>query len=280
MKKILSLGAIMLLLGLAIAPSIHIDIAKASATEEALIDFTIDVCGINGIKPQTFKLTEQQFNDVLKLFDNIKTQLEKIRTTDEAIPIYKEAVIELDKFGLFPDGMIVQEIQNLVTGKNQNIFQKKIYTKLFNKDHILLNELIDERIANLFCLVFAYPNNAYFYIAQLNLLLFIFLYILDEFNLFIPVIILLQEISRWLSENNPFLFSSFVLILGKAVGEHNPSVISLGLLGLDHKSLSNGGMSMLGFTGLKIQYDLHDQYEYQKGFLLGYTPILLDGILF
>jgi hypothetical protein len=47
--------------------------------------------------------------------------LNQTSTREEAVPIFKEAVVELNKYGLLPKGMCVEKAQKLVMGKNNNL---------------------------------------------------------------------------------------------------------------------------------------------------------------
>lgn len=79
-----------------------------------LVKFTTEVCGLNGDR-QTVKLTQQEANEVEALFDLIRNKLNNTESREEAEEIFKDAVVELDKYGLL-GGLSVKQAQRLVTG--------------------------------------------------------------------------------------------------------------------------------------------------------------------
>jgi len=113
MKKYPAVAVVVLFVGIAIAPSINANVSK-----EALVEFTTEVCGLNGGK-QTVKLTQEEAVEVEALFDSIREKLDTTKSRDEAEEIFKEAVIELDKYDLL-GGLSVKQAQKLVTGKYQD----------------------------------------------------------------------------------------------------------------------------------------------------------------
>jgi len=131
MKKLLVFGVIVLFLGLAIAPSINANVSKASIESE-LVEITVEASGIEGATPHTVKLTRQQFAEVEKLFNDIQTKLDGTKTMMDAIPIYYDAVVELNKYGLLPEGMNVDDAQKLVTGEYKHNEQTNLFRETSN----------------------------------------------------------------------------------------------------------------------------------------------------
>ena len=122
MKKLLVFGVIVLFLGVAIAPSINANISKASVDSE-LVEITTEVCGLNGGK-QTVELTQEEAAEVEALFDSIRERLNNTETREEAEQIFKEAVVELDKYGLL-GGLSVKQAQRLAIGSYRNPILKR-----------------------------------------------------------------------------------------------------------------------------------------------------------
>jgi len=113
MKKYLAVIVILLFIGLAVAPSINANVSK-----EHLVEFTTEVCGLNCGK-QTVKLTQEEAEEVEALFDSIRERLNATESRDKAEEIFKEAVVELDKYGLL-GGLSIEQAQKLVTGGYQD----------------------------------------------------------------------------------------------------------------------------------------------------------------
>lgn len=115
-KKSLAVAIILLFIGVAFAPSINANVSK-----NELVEITTEVCGIDGIKPNTVKLTKQESKEVEQLIDDIKSKLDKAETREETVEIFNEAIIELDKYGLL-GGLSIEQAQRHVTSRyNQHI---------------------------------------------------------------------------------------------------------------------------------------------------------------
>jgi hypothetical protein len=117
MKKILVVGIIFLFIGVAIAPSINLSIVKASQDDD-LVEVTTQACGIQGYGNTTVKLTKEHYQNLEQYLVEFRVRLNQTSTREEAIPIFKEAVVELNKYGLLPRGMSVEKAQRLVLGKS------------------------------------------------------------------------------------------------------------------------------------------------------------------
>ena len=92
MKKYLAVVVILLFIGLAFAPSIHANVSKE------MVEFTTEICGLNGGK-QTVKLTQEEAEEVIQLFSSIEEQLNNTNSMEEAVEIFDEAIVELDRYG-------------------------------------------------------------------------------------------------------------------------------------------------------------------------------------
>ncbi|MFA5102853.1 MAG: hypothetical protein WC525_06830 [Candidatus Thermoplasmatota archaeon] len=151
-KKILAVSIILLFLGVAVAPSINLSVATASQ-EDDLVEVTTQAYGIKGYGGTTVELTREQYQNLEEYLVEFRARLNQTSTREEAVPIFKEAVVELDKYGLLPQGMKVTQAQNLVTGVVQNRNIMMIQNKLFSK-----NVVAQETTVNLFCLIAGQTN--------------------------------------------------------------------------------------------------------------------------
>jgi hypothetical protein len=80
------------------------------------------------------KLTRKQYNDLEHYLVEFRARLNKTSTREEAVPIFKEAEVVLNKYGLLPRGMSVKQAQKLVIG-DYKIFQNgDILNTLCNSD--------------------------------------------------------------------------------------------------------------------------------------------------
>jgi hypothetical protein len=154
-RKCLAVGIILLFVGVTIAPTINFNTVKASDDND-LVEVTTQACGLFGFKPQTVKLTRQQYLNIERYMVAFKTRLNQTTTREEAIPIFKEAIVELNVYGLLPKGMSVQRAQRLVTGG----FLNKNYLKL--QENSNYNSSLDRGLLyNRFCLIAGGATNSF-----------------------------------------------------------------------------------------------------------------------
>jgi len=155
MKKILAISIILLFLGISVAPSINQSIVTASQDDD-LIEVTTQACGIQGYKDTTVKLTREQYQSLEQYLVEFRARLNQTSTRDEAIPIFKEAVVELDKYGLLPRGMSVEKAQKLLVSlqynPRMNILERKISNPVFSSNEI----------ENYVCLIVGMSFHTYF----------------------------------------------------------------------------------------------------------------------
>jgi hypothetical protein len=109
--KWFALLGLILFLGVAVAPNIN-----AYVVEDALVDFDVEFYGLG--KKYTVQLTPQKADELKQLLNDIEHQLSVAETREEAEIIFKDAVVELDKYGLL-GGLNVKLAQKLIIGNNR-----------------------------------------------------------------------------------------------------------------------------------------------------------------
>ena len=132
---------VLLFCGLAFAPSIHANVS----TEEELVEVTTEFCGLG--KKHTVQLTQEQADELDQLFDEIKAALDNIETREEAVEIFDEAIVELDKYGLL-GGLSIEQARKLVIGGYQNPKVMKLLEKIYNRKQGIFDEN-----TNILCLI-------------------------------------------------------------------------------------------------------------------------------
>ena len=123
-----------------------------------LVEITTEVCGLPGYKPQTVKLTQEEAKEVDILFGEIRERLNRVKTEEEAMKIYDEAIVELNKYGLLGD-CCIKQIQNLITGRYQNLRELPFLEKKSTKV-----QATEEEINNFLCLMVGQTTNTFFQI--------------------------------------------------------------------------------------------------------------------
>jgi hypothetical protein len=149
-SKSLVFIVVFLFIGIAIAPSINLSVVKAS-NDNDLVEVTTQACGIKGFGNTTVKLTKEQYQNLEQYLVDFRERLNQTTTKEEAAPIFKEAVVELDKYGLLPKEMTIEQAQRLVIGEYQNQRFTKFLEKTYNKNQYSFN-------SNLLCLVAGESN--------------------------------------------------------------------------------------------------------------------------
>jgi len=152
LKKSLVVSVIFLIIGVAVAPSINQSVVTASQDDD-LVEVTSQACGIKGYWDTTVKLTREQYQHLEQYLVEFRARLNQTSSREEAIPFFKEAVVELDKYGLLPKGISVEKAQGLVVGngKSTNIINK-IHNSEISDCHnfycLITGEAEDCRVAN------------------------------------------------------------------------------------------------------------------------------------
>jgi hypothetical protein len=156
MEKILALGIILLFIGVAVAPSINLSVVKAS-NDNDLVEVTTQACGIKGYGDTAVKLTREQYQNLEQYLVDFRARLNQTSIREDAIPIFKDAVVELDKYGLLPKGMSVESAQRLIVDRVINERLMKFVENVYKKNQ----KNIDYGF-NVYCLIFGEGTNTHF----------------------------------------------------------------------------------------------------------------------
>jgi len=260
MKKILiMIGIILLFVGVTIAPTINFNTVKAS-TDDDLVEVTTQACGINGYGNTTVKLTRQQYQNLEQYLVEFRARLNQTSTRDDAVPIFKDAVVELDKYGLLPKGMSVERAQKLVTTYqvHPNV------EKLMNSPKLSLSHL---EFNNVFCLLSMLSvspgGDVTFGLLTLPSVILFMLFTMGMFHfnnlelaMLVAIPLLLSAIvgipSLIFNLVSPLLLWTLVIINSGYKG------LSLGLKGL--QSINENLNYLIGYKGLRLWFPV-SQYD-------------------
>jgi hypothetical protein len=100
-----------------------------------LVEFTTEIYGLPGMKPQTVYLTQEDAEVVDRIFEEIKLQLDEIESREETVEIFNEAIIELDKYGLL-GSLSVEHVQRLVTDRWEISKYVGFLERFYNRNHV------------------------------------------------------------------------------------------------------------------------------------------------
>jgi hypothetical protein len=276
LKKGLAVSVILLFIGLAIAPSINFNTVKAS-DEDDFVEVTSQACGINGYGNTTVKLTREQYQNLEEYLVEFRARLNQTSTREEAVPIFKEAVVELDKYGLLPKGMSVEKVQKLVTTNQAHPdVEKLMNSPKFSLSHLEFN--------NVFCLLSMLSvvpgNDVTFGLLTLPSVILFMIFTMGMFHfnnlelaMLVAIPLLLSVIvgipSLIFNLLSPLLLWAVVIINSGYQG------LSLGLKGL--QPINQNFQFLIGFKGLRIwlpvsQYDRISFYLGQAFATASYVP--------
>ncbi len=158
LKKEISIITVIFLISIGIIPSINQSVVKAS-NDNDLIEVTTQAYGINGYGDTTVKLTREQYQNLERYLVEFRERLNQTTTRDEAVPIFKDAVVELDKYRLLPNGMSVERAQNLVTFSTRKVSQlRPIKPNILRQS----NSLSNNNTIDFLCMIAGESTNTYF----------------------------------------------------------------------------------------------------------------------
>ncbi len=156
-SKILAVGIVVLFLGVGIHPVFAIEdktSAELLTKDDDIIKMPVSIHTSEGIQRHTLELTNQQVEELDKIFDKLKVDLWNSDSHYEVSEVYKEAIVSLSENGLLPDGLSVEEAQELVL---KNTFNQRL-GKLFS---YLFNGLLPKTVKNFICIVAGKSTNTY-----------------------------------------------------------------------------------------------------------------------
>ncbi len=136
-RKGLAVAVIILFLSLAVAPSIN-----ANAVDSELIEIEVELSGSG--RKYTVKLTQQEVDEIELLFDDIEQRVSMVESREEANEIFREAIVQLDAYGLLGD-LSVKRAQQLVIG---NELRQRVLERMDEK----YKDVTDDS-ANYLCLI-------------------------------------------------------------------------------------------------------------------------------
>jgi hypothetical protein len=256
LKKGLAVGIIFLFIGIAVAPSISSTVVKAS-NDNNLIEVTSQACGIKGFGDTIVRLTKEQYRDLEQYLVDFRARLNQTTTREEAVPLFKDAVVELNKYGLLPHGMSVAQAQKLVIG-----IEPSEKTQEFIKKFLKRNQ--SGAPNNTLCLLAGNVDEAWFWslltfssLAAFGFLVFLYFFLQYYFGFqawelfaiaaFIPMVLFIYGLFV-----KPINILSIINFIPSATG----SIYSVGLSGV-YKVNGTFEGDIVGFTGIRIMKLVH-----------------------
>jgi len=245
-KKGLVLIVIFLIVCVSGIPAINGTVIQLPSTsnynDDNLVEISVETYGIGKPVEHKIKLTQEQAKDLKIFLESFQTQINNSASLIETINLYKEAVIELDKYGLLPQDISILEAQKLVIGPYQNPkYVEKIEKFIIDKPEPGAFDIL-----NAFCLVYATFYNLPTIGSGMIFLILALGIFLQEIGLIDPALLpFLFMIFAFYYMAKPLFFWAFF----DADSPHLNEVYSLGLMGFRHDTWYT---TILGFKGLRI----------------------------
>jgi len=254
----LTVGIILLFIGVAIAPSITQCVVTASH-EDDRIAVTTQAYGIQGYGTITVKLSKAQYQDLEQYLADFRQRLNQTTTREEAIPILKEAVVKFDTYGLLPKGMNIEDAQRLVIGENHDTKILQLVSRIGKEKSLNFS-------TNVLCLVAGYSNKTVITTLFQRVTFFNFLLlsnflkkVMTSFALYLLLDIILIEITMFFFAIDTIL--PIVLWSDIYLQSGDGFLYSFGLGGIK-KQVGTLNGQINGFTGIKILLNLNDPFVF------------------
>jgi len=229
-------------------------VGKVSSDDD-LVEIDVEFCGLG--KKHTVQLTQQEADEVELLFADIQSQLENVETREEAEVIFKEAVVELDKYGLLGE-MSIREVQRLVTGGLMNPKFVELIENMYRGNRGIFP-------GNFMCLVAGSTTNSWF--VDIFTLVYFGIGVVS-YLLFAPIFLFLQLLPEEMIERFYDTFSNFVNIVEFLI-------IFLPLLYSMQKPVNIGGIITFGYSWVELSNTIPVYHRPSEGWV---STIGLGGI--
>jgi hypothetical protein len=118
-RKWLAVGIILMFVGVAIAPSININVVKAS-NDNDLVEVTTQAYGVEGFGNTTVRLSHEDLESLRQYFVSFNARVNASSSSEETVLLYKDAVREMHDYRLLPKGLSQKQAERLVLGWQEN----------------------------------------------------------------------------------------------------------------------------------------------------------------
>ena len=283
--KVSVVAVILLFVGVSIQPVFAEENSGFDNSE--LTEITVKFYEKDRIYNHTVLLTAKQTKDLENLINTLKDQLESIDSSVDADIIYKNALVSLYEFGLFPENMSIEYAQKLVIDKERDPLITNVFEKYYKK------KKSNNENENSLCIILGDSNRTTFAGPVPILLLIHYVIIINRINRILDWVSSTSKIGELLSNIFKELFreiyqlrlyfwsflvtgiNSLPLKIGSIIGygfpnfdpfsyDQYPAEGWVYTIGASGKKIWSGSFSglVLGFTGIKIIRDYFDFFYF------------------
>lgn len=119
-SKSVTMGVILFIIGVSITPGVsRCDVTAIDSDQ--VIQITTQVYDYHGVKDITVRLTTDQYRDLEQYLIQFRSQLNQTTTREAAVPFFKEAVRQLNKYMLLPRETSIEQINNLMVVTTKDV---------------------------------------------------------------------------------------------------------------------------------------------------------------
>jgi len=114
------MGVILFIIGVSITPCVSRCDVTAIDSDQG-IQIITQVYDYHGVKDITVRLSTDQYRDLEQYLIQFRSQLNQTTTREAAVPIFKEAVRQLNKYMLLPRETSIEQINNLMVVTTKDV---------------------------------------------------------------------------------------------------------------------------------------------------------------
>ncbi len=225
-----------------------------AVSQEDRVEVTVQVCGVSGCVTHVVSLTKHQQQSVESYLLGVQDRLILAENREEMRLVLKEAVWELDSYGMFPEGLSIRQAERLVVGSYLDPLRssERDMARVMSWNQRYEGKRTSISI-NTFCLLFAVARKIDGYVPSPVIVPYGTLLALGLIPAFFALLFGQQELANKLADLglyvwmlNPFRWFNIVFCEG-----YETEVRSVGLKGFAHVT-SPEQVLFSGFTGLMI----------------------------
>ncbi len=123
----MTFGVAIILIIVSIAPCF---MPRGVTATNDYIEITTQVYGLKEVKGATIQLTTQQYQELETYLIEFRAHLNQSTTKETTDSLFKEAILELNKYQLLPQGMHIQQVNDLITANIKNAQQTMLLSGL------------------------------------------------------------------------------------------------------------------------------------------------------
>ena len=143
MKKLLTLGIVLLFIGVAFAPSLFADVGTISKQQE-LVEYIVEFYGLENQDNLKGVLTKDKADRLNSLFNELESDLNNATSEFETITILNSCIDELNTLGFIVDND-VEEFHRIIKGLNKEQMINSSDDKDINYDCLIIGRTTNTR---------------------------------------------------------------------------------------------------------------------------------------